>query len=727
MNLLSRIFQVPAYLMNKLTYIQKFLLLTVCFSLCLLTPFKFFYDTTQKDIAFSRKELDGARFNLTLVRLVQGYAENNGSKVQEALQAIAHSPQVLKGGYQLTGLTNSLQELKTDDPYDANLYVQRLYQDVAIRSNLLLDPELVTYTLMDLNSNLLPEAIMRFSALEYHIKKYLEMGRLYKDESDVLEYHEHRVIGLMVELKTINNKVTSRLSTLLAQKFDPECRAAVQQTASVYRTMAATVQGMLDNFVDKPDDSLFESLEWLTDIRSALLSLNSSTNDALTTMLKKRLEQIPMSFNLALGTTAAIYLLITYLLCGFYFATRGTVASLRLCMSRLAKGDLTAQMHVDSRDELAAVVRGYNKLVNDLQDLIFEIQEKGAEVKQNAVELNDRLHVVDHNTEQIESTTSLNEEASDEMEQTVIQARQSVEGSNQEIDRVLVASRQVATVNKQLEDYVHNSTQAFETIAAAVEEMSASISDVSNQALRSTDISSRGQDAARQTLEMLDQLKRSIEEINKVINIIQDIAAQTNTLAINAAIEAAHAGESGKGFVVVASKVKALSIESARTTSRVIQQAETIDQHMSHAMDTINHLLGIMQEMDQFSQTISDHVQQQSKVVRGLSDDIHRENHAMRALKDQVSRSAEQIDQINDALRALTEEASHLNDNTEVLFSMARRVADGSSLIHERVRETSTQVDILIPVAGNLSDVAQSLRDATDRFVMMPARSFAKH
>jgi methyl-accepting chemotaxis protein len=723
---IGTLFKIPVFLMNKLTYIQKFLLMTVCFSLCVITPFKFFHDTTQKDLLFSGKELEGARFNAKLVTLLQGYAEDNHTQIAQAIESLGHTPQALKGSYQLTSTLNDLQQLKTDDPYDANLFIRRLYREVMIKSNLLLDPELVTYTLMDLNSSLLPEAIMRFSALEYHIKKYLEMGKRYKDESDVLEYHEHRVIGLMVELKTINHKVITSLDTLLAQRFDAERRATVQQTARAYRTMATTVQAMLDKFVDKPNDSLFESLEWLADIRSALLSLNAASNDALTTMLQKRLDRIPVPFNTALVTTVAIYVLITYLLCGFYFATRGTVSSLRLCMSRLAKGDLTAQMHVDSRDELAAVVRGYNKLVNDLQDLIFEIQEKGAEVKQTAVELNDRLLVVDHNTEQIESTTSLNEEASDEMEQTVIQARQSVAGSNEEIDRVLAASRQVATVNKQLEDYVHNSTQAFETIAASVEEMSASISDVSNQTLRSTDISSRGQDAARQTLTMLDQLKQSIEKINKVVNVIQDIAAQTNTLAINAAIEAAHAGESGKGFVVVAGKVKALSIESAHTTSQVIQQAKTIDEHMNHAMETITHLLGIMEEMDQFSQTIADHVQQQSKVVRSLSDDIHRENQAMRTLQEQVSRSAEQIDHINNALSALTEEAAHLNENTQVLSNVARRVADGSSMIHERVRETSTQVDILLPVAGNLSDVAQSLHDATDRFVMMPAGSFPK-
>lgn len=113
-------------------------------------------------------------------------------------------------------------------------------------------------------------------------------------------------------------------------------------------------------------------------------------------------------------------------------------------------------------------------------------------------------------------------------------------------------------------------------MAAAAEEQSSSIGEISRQVTQSTEIAGSAVNAAEKADSMVQGLAASAQKIGDIVAMITDIADQTNLLALNATIEAARAGDGGKGFAVVASKVKNLANQTAKATEEIGSQISEI-------------------------------------------------------------------------------------------------------------------------------------------------------
>ena len=112
--------------------------------------------------------------------------------------------------------------------------------------------------------------------------------------------------------------------------------------------------------------------------------------------------------------------------------------------------------------------------------------------------------------------------------------------------------------------------------ASATEELVAAVSTVTEQITRSASLSSLAKDEANRAADNIDGLSEATHSIGYVVTMITEIAEQTNLLALNATIEAARAGEAGKGFAVVASEVKNLASETGTATQRIADQVRSI-------------------------------------------------------------------------------------------------------------------------------------------------------
>src|SRR5690606_357715 len=112
-----------------------------------------------------------------------------------------------------------------------------------------------------------------------------------------------------------------------------------------------------------------------------------------------------------------------------------------------------------------------------------------------------------------------------------------------------------------------SASQNVDSVAAATEEMSASIAEINRQVHESTCIANEAVQQAEITDARIGELSKAAARIGNVVNLITSIAEQTNLLALNATIEAARAGESGKGFAVVAQEVKTLATQTGKATS----------------------------------------------------------------------------------------------------------------------------------------------------------------
>jgi methyl-accepting chemotaxis protein len=189
-------------------------------------------------------------------------------------------------------------------------------------------------------------------------------------------------------------------------------------------------------------------------------------------------------------------------------------------------------------------------------------------------------------------------------------------------DRLLGAS---AKASQRAEGAVEASNEAstnVETAATAAHELSISISEISQQLTRTTDVVRAAVDEAENTNQQIGGLAQAAQKIGDVVKLIRDIAGQTNLLALNATIEAARAGEAGRGFAVVASEVKSLAVQTAKATEEIVSQVQAVQSSTAGAVDAIHNIGERMREISVYTSAVASSVEQQNAATGEISQNV---------------------------------------------------------------------------------------------------------
>ncbi len=197
-------------------------------------------------------------------------------------------------------------------------------------------------------------------------------------------------------------------------------------------------------------------------------------------------------------------------------------------------------------------------------------------------------------------------------------------------------------------------------VAAAAEELSASVHEIGRQVATSTDMAGKAVEIVSQSSDKVRDLAAAAAQIGNVIDLISNIARQTNLLALNATIEAARAGEAGKGFAVVAQEVKSLASQTGKATDEIAAQISAIQSATSEAVDSINAINSVISGMSTVATTIASAVEEQDAatldIARNVQDaaqgtaevahnttGLNEAASATRSAAEQVTRSAKDI------------------------------------------------------------------------------------
>jgi methyl-accepting chemotaxis protein len=217
------------------------------------------------------------------------------------------------------------------------------------------------------------------------------------------------------------------------------------------------------------------------------------------------------------------------------------------------------------------------------------------------------------------------------------------------------------------------------SVAAAIEELSASARQVGDQVMRSGDIAGTAVDQAMRTRSVMDTLRDDAAEVESVVDVINAIARQTNLLALNATIEAARAGEAGKGFAVVASEVKGLANQTSSSTSTIGQSIGKMQASTSQAVDEIGQIERTIAEVNEISAGITQAVSQQEQTTAEIARNIH----AVSETTQDVTRNINGVTQaaqdssagalrVLDAAQNLAQQSDRLKDEVENFLNRVR-------------------------------------------------------
>lgn len=277
------------------------------------------------------------------------------------------------------------------------------------------------------------------------------------------------------------------------------------------------------------------------------------------------------------------------------------------------------------------------------------------------------------------------------------------------VDDIGASSQQMALSANESRTSVNNvslaATQASTNVnsaAHATEQIFSSIGVVSRQVQDASEIASTAATEATATNQRMAALMASAGEIGDVINLITEIASQTNLLAINASIEAARAGDVGKGFSVVAAEIKNLANQTSKATGDIIRKIAAIQNSTQQAVNAIARITGIIEEINSIQSVIAGSVSEQGtatkEILRNVSDasqgttDVSVSIQAVAKTVQSTSNSAGQMAGLTNSLRKETERLrSEVGDFLRHIRNGESGTVNGRSPAQEEIRSLPIQ------------------------------------
>ena len=381
-----------------------------------------------------------------------------------------------------------------------------------------------------------------------------------------------------------------------------------------------------------------------------------------------------------------------------------TVNRIQETVDKVRTGDVTARSNLDVKDELGQLATVLDSLLDEKEHALSEKEEENKRLNSSIIELIQNVFRISQRdlTVRVPVAEDVTGAIADSINFTIDQLRILVSQINDTAVKVSTAAQESQSTALHLAEASEHQAQEIAGASAAVNEMAVTIDQVSTNASesatvaeRSVKIAHRGAEVVQNTINGMDMIREQIQdtskrikrlgessqEIGDIVSLINDIADQTNILALNAAIQASMAGDAGRGFAVVADEVQRLAERSSAATKQIEALVKTIQSDTNEAVISME--------------------QTTAEVVRGarLAQDA---GTALEEIESVSQELAELIQNISNAARQQASSAGHISNTMNVIQEITSQTSSGT---------TATAKSI-----GNLAGMANELKGSVDGF-----------